>query len=83
MENISPVMEAPPPAETVDEQLVAEAQAFEERLQRIREMATTELGKHALSQAGMPEVFLSQDRMGNPPMTFVEHGIARIALGGL
>ncbi len=84
MELLSPVMEAPPPVnqQEADAQLVAEAQAFEARLEEIRRFAATEVGKQAMIQAGMPEVFISDEEMGNPPITFIETSIARIALGG-
>lgn len=83
MEHAPPPMEAPPPALDAEEaQLVAEAIAFEERLEEIRKLASSTLGKQAMIQAGMPEVFLSEESLGNQPMTFIEHGIARIALGG-
>ena len=78
-----PVMEAPPP-ETVDPALIAEAEEVEARIEMMRQIAASKLGKEAMVQAGMPEFLISDntDQMGNPPMTFIEHGIARIALGG-
>lgn len=86
MELLQPVMEPQPTTEMMDggQVLVAEARAFEEKLEEIRLLASTELGKQAMIQAGMPEIFISDNELqGQAPLGFVETSIARIALGGL
>ena len=78
METLSSPIKEPPPAE-----LVAEAELMQAQVEAMRELAASQLGREAMIQAGMPE-FLIEDpeSQGMPPMTFIEHGVARIALGG-
>ena len=76
------IQEAPPPPNPEESALIEQAQELEARIEALRQLAASTLGKEAMTQAGMPEFLYTDDQLGNPPTTFIEHGIARIALGG-
>jgi len=80
---------APSPIEinSVNQQSVEaqqKANQLAEQVEVFKELVVSPLGREALKQAGVQDLLTTAESANStPPFTFIEEGIARIALGSI